>query len=286
MSGWVGGRPRSSKEFHIASAAVRSPDCEEAPGAFVGIWVQICLFWGAGCGRPVQRVEEWGTWASRTRKRGEARVARPLSRGAWAAKTVKRPPQQPAQLRYANYWAPLTHKRHQPQPAQPQDNNDGAPRTRKQRQQENRPQRPTKRSDPTQHGKGRTGGCPGPRKETSTRRNVTQGAGDLDFLIGTCEIRGSLNFRLKTRQWGGRWGRGETPCTQYAYQRGMVSTDQHAFRASVLLKEIFQQCGGLIIFCCCYRFQCNGGIRVSGFDAIFGISWGFLSAFIMPRPLS
>ena len=31
------------------------------------------------------------------------------------------------------------------------------------------------RSDPTQHAKGRTGDCPGPRKETATRRNVTRG---------------------------------------------------------------------------------------------------------------
>ena len=38
--------------------------------------------------------------------------------------------------------------------------------------------RPTGReesSDPTQHTKGRTGDRPGPRKETTTRRNVTQG---------------------------------------------------------------------------------------------------------------
>ena len=75
----------------------------------------------------------------------------------------------------ANYWAPLTHKRHLPQPAQPQHTNDGAPRTRKQQQQEHRPQQPTKRSDPTQHAKGITGDCPGPRKETATRGNVTQG---------------------------------------------------------------------------------------------------------------
>ena len=132
--------------------------------------------WSAGCGRPVQRVEEQGTWASRTRKRGEAGGGRPLSGGVWAAKTVKRPPQQPAQPRYANYWAPLTHKRHLSQPAQPQYTNDGAPRMRKRHQQEQRPQRPTERSDPTQHAKGRTGDRPGPRKETTTRRNVTQGA--------------------------------------------------------------------------------------------------------------
>ena len=39
--------------------------------------------------------------------------------------------------------------------------------------QEHWPQRPTENSDPTRHAKGRTGDCPGPRKETTTRRNVT-----------------------------------------------------------------------------------------------------------------
>ena len=55
---------------------------------------------------------------------------------------------------YANHWAPQTRKRHQ---------------------QEYRPQRPTERSDPTQHAKGRTGDCPGPRKGATTVTNVTQG---------------------------------------------------------------------------------------------------------------
>ena len=69
--------------------------------------------------------------------------------------------------------APLTRKRHiLPHSAQPQHTNDGAPRTRKRHQQEHRPQRPTERSDPTQHAKGRPGDCPGPRKGTTTRRNV------------------------------------------------------------------------------------------------------------------
>ena len=49
-------------------------------------------WWSAGCGRPVQRAEAWGTWASRTRKRGEAGGGRPLSGGVWAAKIVKQPP--------------------------------------------------------------------------------------------------------------------------------------------------------------------------------------------------
>ena len=35
-------------------------------------------------------------------------------------------------------------------------------------------QRPRESSDPTQHAKGRTGDCPGPRKGATTRRNVTQ----------------------------------------------------------------------------------------------------------------
>ena len=47
--------------------------------------------------------------------------------------------------------------------------------TRKQHQQEHRLQRPTESSDPTQHAEGRTGDCPGPRKGTTTRRNVTWG---------------------------------------------------------------------------------------------------------------
>ena len=121
-------------------------------------------------------MEEQGTWASRTRKHIEAGYGRPVDRGTWAAKTVKRPRQQPAHPQYANYWAPLTRKRHtMPHPAQPRHTNHWAPRTRKRHQQEHRPQRPPESSDPTQHAKGRTGDCPGPRKETTTRRNVTQG---------------------------------------------------------------------------------------------------------------
>ena len=128
-------------------------------------------------GRPRQRVEEQGTWASRTQKHSEAGYGRPVDKGAWTAKTVKRPPgNNQHNPQYANYWAPLTHKRHiPPHSAQPQHTNYWAPRTRKQHQQEHRPQRPSERSDPTQHAKGRPGECPGPRKRTTTRRNVTQG---------------------------------------------------------------------------------------------------------------
>ena len=70
----------------------------------------------------------------------------------------------------------VTRKRHtMPNSAQPRHTNYWAPRTRKRHQQEQRPQRPSESSDPTPHAKGRTGDCPEPRKETSTRRNVTRG---------------------------------------------------------------------------------------------------------------
>ena len=135
-------------------------------------------------GRAGQRVEEQGTWGSRTQKHSEAGCGRPVDRGAWTAKTVKRPRQQPAQPQYANYWAPLTCKRHtMPHPAQPRHTNHWAPRTRKGRQQEHQPQRPTESSDPTQHAKGRTGDRPGPRKGTTTRRNVTLGVGCMSWKI-------------------------------------------------------------------------------------------------------
>ena len=118
-------------------------------------------------------TEDQGTWASFTRKRNEADCGRPEDGGVWTEQTVKRPPQQPAQPQYANYWASLAHKRHTlPHPAQPQRTNHWAPRTRKRHQQEHRP---TESSALTQHAKGRTGDCPGPRKEAITRRNVTQG---------------------------------------------------------------------------------------------------------------
>ena len=61
-------------------------------------------------------------------------------------------------------------------------------RTRKRHQQEHRPQRPTDRSDPTQHAKGRTGDCPGPCEGATTRRTVTRGGG------GGLENRPSLCF--------------------------------------------------------------------------------------------
>ena len=147
-------------------------------------------------GRPGQRVEEQGTWASRTQNHSEAGYGRPVDRGAWTAKTVKRPRQQPAHPQYANYWAPLTRKRHtMPHSSQPQHTNYWAPRMRKRHQQEHRPQRQTEHSDRTQHAKGRTGDCPGPRKETATRRNVTRGDGG-----GVVTQRYRWSFRPLTSQ--------------------------------------------------------------------------------------
>ena len=114
--------------------------------------------------------------AWRSRAPGPHGCGRPEAGGVGTAKTVKRSPQQPAQPQYTNYWALLTRKLHiMPHSAQPQHTNYWAPRTRKRHQQEHRPQRPTESSNPMQHAKGRTGDCPGPHKETTTRRNVTQG---------------------------------------------------------------------------------------------------------------
>ena len=168
-------------------------------------------------GRPGQRVEEQGTWASRTQKHREAGHRRPVDRGAWTAKTVKRPRQQPAHPQHANYWAPLTRKRHtMPHSAQAQHTNHWAPRTRKRHQQEHRPQWPTESSDPTQHAKGRTGDCPGPRKGATTRRNVTQGGGiqnrscpgtgNLTSLAACALLRMVSNMSASSADWGvGGW---------------------------------------------------------------------------------
>ena len=107
------------------------------------------------------------------------------------------PPQQPAHPQYANYWAPLTRKRHTiPHSAHPQHTNPWAPRTRKRHQQEHRPQRPTESSDPTQHAKGRTGDCPGPRKGTTTQRNVTQGGGGFTCAEGVEENSSPVTIDL------------------------------------------------------------------------------------------
>ena len=118
-----------------------------------------------------RHVEGWSIWASCTRNRSEACGGRPGCGGEWAAKAIKQPPQQPAQPPCANCWAPQTRQRHQ---------------------QEHRPQRPSERSDPTQHAKGRAGDCPGPRKETATRRNFTRGGGGGGALDPLCGVETGL----------------------------------------------------------------------------------------------
>ena len=133
------------------------------------------------------------------------------ARGGTAAKTVKRPRQQPAQQQqpqYANYWAPVTRKRHtMPHSAQPQHTNYWAPQTRKRHQQEHRPQRPTESSNPTQHAKGRTGDCPGPRKGATTRPNVTQG--DMSLIGGgyvfDWHLLGGLHVLAQQSPVGPKW---------------------------------------------------------------------------------
>ena len=131
-------------------------------------------------------------------------TARQVINGLWTEargqqKQSNNPGNNQHNPQYANYWAPLTRKRHiPPHPAQPRHTNDGAPRTRKRHQQEHRLQRPTKCSDPTQHAKGRTGDCPGPRKETATGRNVTQGGGGCDCVSDAllpCRCSGRSAFR-------------------------------------------------------------------------------------------
>ena len=127
-------------------------------------------------GRPGQRVEEEGTWASHTQKLSEAGYGRPVDKGAWTGKNSQTT--LAANPQYTDYWAPLTRKQHtMPHSAQPQRTNHWTPRTRKRHQQEHRLQRPTESSNLMQHAKGRTGDCPGPRKGTTTRQNVTRGGG-------------------------------------------------------------------------------------------------------------
>ena len=166
--------------------------CTRADGHWAGVACRDCApgFFGADCrrfcGHGVTDGQVRGArgWVMRSRVAGsgldgdcDEGTDGGTVRGGWTAQTVKRPRQQPAHPQYANYWAPLTRKRHtMPHSAQPQHTNCWALRTRKRHQQEHRPQRPTERSDPTQHAKGRTGDCSGPRKGATTRRNVTQGA--------------------------------------------------------------------------------------------------------------
>ena len=95
--------------------------------------------------------EVGGCGGLRTRKRGETRGGRP-ERGGGVGRTNRKT--TPATTTTTNSWAPLPRKPHH---------------------KKWRPLWPSEHSDPTQHAKGRTGDCPGPRKQTAPRRNVTQG---------------------------------------------------------------------------------------------------------------
>ena len=102
-------------------------------------------------------------------KRGEACGGRPERGGEWAARTVNRPPATVST-------APV-------RPLLGSANAETTPQGT---------QRPTERSNPAQHSKGRTGDCPGPRKETATRRNVAQGGCQVcsPTTVQTCVVWG------------------------------------------------------------------------------------------------
>ena len=196
--------PHSARRLPRAHAAGPMPQRRHRGRPLHAHRPHICQVWVWGRprlsgDRDLCRGEEQGTWASRTRKRSEAGWGRPEDGGVWTAKPVKRPPQQPAQppirqllgapdAQTAHHattsTAPIRQLRGAAQRANDPRHiqhspsaNHWAPRTRKRHQQEHRPQRPTESSDPTRHAKGTTDDCPGPRKETTTRRNVTRGGG-------------------------------------------------------------------------------------------------------------
>ena len=136
--------------------------------------------WGSGGAAPRGMVWGGGTWGSHgpvlTGTGGH------LCGGGLSERGTGRPrppgPWQSAAMALRRLGSEAGRKWHiPPHSAQPQHTNDWAPRTRKRHQQEHRPQRPTERSDPTQHAKGRAGDCPGPRKGATMRRHVTRGGG-------------------------------------------------------------------------------------------------------------
>ena len=163
-------------------------------------WATSGLSWltitGTHGGRPGQRVEEQGTWASCTQKHSKAGHGRPVDRGTWTAKTVKRPRQQPAQPPIRQLLGPADAQTAHPAtsstvPTHQLLGSANAETTPARAP----PQRPTERSDPTQRAKGRTGDCPGPREGTTIRWNVTQGG-----WLGIGEIcNGKINSKSVVR---------------------------------------------------------------------------------------
>ena len=131
--------------------------------------------------------EEQGTWGSRTRKHREAGCG-PEDGGVWTAKNSQTTPATtstssirqllgPADAQTAHHTTSSTAPAHQRLgPANAETTPARAPAAAADRKQR-----------PVQHAKGRTGDCPGPRKETTTRQNVTQGgrAGSLTLSMGS-----------------------------------------------------------------------------------------------------
>ena len=111
-----------------------------------------------------------GGRASRTRTRRETWTGRRGRDGERAARNRRTTPATSTTPRRASYWAPLRRKRHH---------------------KGHGPRRPSERGAPTQHAEGRTGDCPGPREETTTRRHVTRGAGGGGGGKRTAPSRGS-----------------------------------------------------------------------------------------------
>ena len=97
-----------------------------------------------------------------------------MQRGEWAAKTVQRTPQPPAQTPSAPITGPRQRRNH----------------TSRNTGRSGRPES----SNPTQHAKGRTGDCPGPRKETATQWNVTRGGGPLGVSKGRAAGPSPVHF--------------------------------------------------------------------------------------------
>ena len=84
----------------------------------------------------------------------------------------------------------------------------GAPPMRKRHQQEHRPQRPSERSDPTQHAKGRTGDCPGPVKKQQPDGMSHRGH-------NCCSMKRYHSTRAA------RHGTRQSACAEVGYRRGL-----------------------------------------------------------------
>ena len=184
---WLGQPPHNG---HQLGGVYRSPDepfaQQEGGGGMKG--GKLAVRGNRTCGGPAgQHVEEQGTRASRTRKRNEVGHERPGHGGVWTPKIVKGPLQRQVQPQYTNDWVPQTRKRHiMPHATQPQHTNHGAPQIWKQHPQKHRPQRLIESSNVTPHAKGTKGVYPRPRKETATRRKITNG----ESVAGACSVHG------------------------------------------------------------------------------------------------